>query len=78
VAGDCAAVSRRWSAAAEVRVVDVSQPGPAEGESVREIYGVESADAVLLIRPDGYVCLAAERDASRGLDTYLRDLLVIP
>jgi len=76
LASDCAAVSERWRAIADVRVVDVSQQDAASLDLVREIYGVGNHDGVMfLIRPDGYVGLAADDRAGDRLDEYLHELL---
>ena len=78
-AADCVAVSERWSAAVDVRVVDVSRQVPAVLDIIRGIYGINSDDRVVfLIRPDGYVGLVADEDAGDKLDRYLRDLLAPP
>lgn len=75
-AADCIAVSERWSAVAEVRVVDLSRQTPAAFETVRGIYGIPGdRGLVLLIRPDGYVGFAADQGAVDKLDAYLGDLL---
>jgi hypothetical protein len=75
VAGDCAAVSRRWRGAVDLRVYDVSASPPPGCEGARGIYGIEGNETVPLIRPDGYVGFAADERAGAALDVYLRDLL---
>ena len=70
VAEACATVARRSHHEAELRILDVRRDSPATAEVVAATYGVASR-AVFLLRPDGYVGLAADRQAAERLGEYL-------
>jgi hypothetical protein len=72
VAEDCAAVARRSDRKAEVRILDVRRDSPATAEVVAATYGVAPrASAMFLLRPDGYVGLAADHQVAERLGEYL-------
>jgi 2-polyprenyl-6-methoxyphenol hydroxylase-like FAD-dependent oxidoreductase len=72
VADACAGVARRWDQEADLRILDVRRESPATAEVVEANYGVASgARAVFLLRPDGYVGLAADHHIAERLGDYL-------
>lgn len=71
-----ATIARRWARRADLRVLDVAHLSSATADVVAAIYGVCAADeAAFLVRPDGYIGLAADDDVARRLAEYLPRLV---
>jgi len=74
-AATCAAASQEHTGRISLRVLDVHRDSPATADAVRATYGVPSdAEALFVVRPDGYVGLAADDHYATRLDAYLTRL----
>jgi hypothetical protein len=78
VASLCAEILKQYGALVSLGLTDPGADADS-GSDAHKAYGVPAGqDVILLVRPDGYIGFAADRDISDGLRKYLVDVLGPP